>query len=352
LSFLNRCISPLGYFFQIVIIGIVVASLTSLAVGISPLKTMSAYWSGAFMNLNNLAITLNKSSLILFAALAVAIPLRGGLFNVGGEGQIYLGGLTAALVGIYLKGLPTPLPLIFAVAAGIAVGAAWGWVAGIIKVKRKVHEVVTTIMLNYVALYLVDFLVRGPFSVGYGMARTAKITENASLPSLTIAGGATILSPGIFFAVGLCVLYGWYMKNKPQGYEVRILGESRDAATYAGIDYKSYYVRLMVIGGMLAGLGGAIDLTGVHRTFYAGSFSGYGYDGLAAAFLSKCHPVGLVVASVFLASLRSADRYFQLYADISPNITLIIEAVLVFIVSGKYILRKLDVGRKSKAEGT
>ncbi len=335
---------------QIVIIGIVVVSLISCLAGLSPLKVMSAYWFSAFMNLNNLAITLNKSALILFAALAAAIPLRGGLFNAGGEGQIYLGGLSAALVGFYLKELPTPLPLIFAVAAGIGMGAAWGCIAGIIKVKRKVHEVVTTIILNYVALYLVDFLVRGPFCAGYEMARTARISESASLPALTIAGGSAILSPGILLAVGLCVLYGWYMKNKPQGYEVRIIGQSRDAATYAGIDYKYYYVRLMVVGGMLAGLGGAVDLTGVHRTFYAGSFSGYGYDGLAAALISKCHPVGLVIASVFIASLRSADRYFQLCTDISPNITLIIEAALVFLVSGKYIVRKLEIGKKSTNE--
>lgn len=298
------------------------------------------------MSLNSLAITLNKSALILFAALAAAIPLRGGLFNVGGEGQLYLGGFVAALVGIYLKGLPGPLPFIFAVTAGVAVGAAWGWVAGIIKVKRGVHEVVTTIMLNYIALYFVDFLVRGPFCAGYGLARTAKISQGACLPSLTIAGGATIFSPGIFLAAGLCVLYGWYIKNTPQGYEVRIIGESRDAAIYSGINYNYYYIRLMVLGGMLAGLGGAVDLTGVHRTFYAGFSSGYGYDGLAAAFLSKCHPGGLVIASVFLASLRSADRYFQLYANISPNITLIIEALLVFLVSGKYLVRKLEIGKK------
>ncbi|MFH1076609.1 MAG: hypothetical protein V1753_07200 [Pseudomonadota bacterium] len=281
-----------------------------------------------FSAIENIIIVLNNTALILFASLATAIPLQAGLFNLGVGAQLVVGGVVASLI-VSLQGMPWPLTLFFALSGGVVTAASLGLIPALLKARHGTHEAVSSLILNCAVFCLVQLPVK----------EMPKATLTALLPGIAIKDGC-VLSPAIFFALALCAFYGWWMKNTIAGYEIRVLSKNHNAARYGGIDPQRYWILLMLVAGMVAGLGGALDITGSGMAATFDLYSGYGYDGFTAAIISQGCPISLAVSSLFLGILRSALQFLSIDPDYSSSMILIIEAMLVFfILSGKQFVR-------------
>jgi simple sugar transport system permease protein len=281
----------------------------------------------------------------------VALSYQAGLLNIGCEGQLTLGALTTATVAVLMPAEPGGLTTLAAVMAGSLMGGLWALPVIWLREKRGVHEVISSLLLNYVAIYLADYLVRGPLGDGTAMARTAEIPAAAAMVPWGQAGTAGItLAP--FVALFLTLLFQVWVYRTTWGYEVRAIGINALAAARAGITVTRWSAVVFSGSGVLAGLAGALEVAAVHHRFYAAFSPGYGFDGIAVAFLVKGIPGWLWLSSLLLATLRAADKWLQIILDISPNAVLVIEAVILLAVTcqihGGRLLERLHAVSISK----
>ncbi len=325
------------------ILALLAASLVALAVGKSPWLCFASLWQGALGTPGNLAGTLIKATPLFLTGLAVAIAFKGGLFNIGGEGQLYMGAISAAYLGTLFPHLPSwlylPLILLLSLSAGAVV---WGLIAGWLKSSRGVHEVVSTIMLNYIAIYLTDYLANGPLSSGPYSTKTKAVVESARLGviwDLVIVH----LSWGLPLALLSCLLVYVFFKHSLAGYELRAFGASPAAAECGGIKKSSQILLSMGLSGACAGLAGALIVLGQQHTFYAQFSPGYGYDGIAVALLAGNQPLGIIPAALFFGGLRSADRWMQLKVGMPKELVFIIQGTVILFVGLDKVLPRLSI---------
>lgn len=315
---------------------LLLALITGIGLGVvvlhDPLTMILAIWQGAWGSIESAAATLTKTTPLLLTGLAVAIAHRTGLLNIGCEGQLTLGALAAASVAIGGARLPSLILLPVAVASGALVGAIWAWPAVWLRQHRGVHEVISTLLLNYVAIYVAEYLVRGPLGDGSAMGRTPAVPEQAILPPLVEFGTLGITAAPIAALLLALLAQAWFSWSI-WGFEATAVGSNSLAAERAGINADRWRTRLFVISGGLAGLAGAVEVLAVHHRFYAAFSPGYGFDGITVAFLVKGSPGWLWLSSLLLATLRSADKWLQLALGISPNVILILVAMLLLAVS-------------------
>ena len=320
------------------ILSLGISCLIVSLLGKSPLLFLQLLWKGSFGTGANFALTLIKTTPLIFTGLSVALGFRGGLFNIGAEGQLYMGGITAAYLGYSLSGLPPSLHISLSLIGGFFMGALWGFIPGWLKAKRRVHEVINTIMLNYIAIYLTTALVRGPLSSGEYTLRTKQIAKTAFLGTLW-QKGANELSWGIILALLFCFALYFFLFRTIWGYEIRAVAFNPEAAQRSGISpAKNIMLTLSLCGG-LAGIGGAIEVSGLHHCFYGQFSPGYGYDGIAVALLAKNHPLVVILTAIFIGALRTADRLLQVEGGIPKDIIIIIQALIIFFILGDKFLR-------------
>ncbi len=303
--------------------------------GGDPAEALVALVVGAFGSAEGVASTLMKATPLMLVGLGVAFALRAGLFNIGGEGQLYVGGGAAAAVGAWLN-LPWAFHLPLTLLAGACAGGVWGAIPGWLKARRGVHEVINTIMLNYVAIYLTDYLVNGPMAAGVAVSQTRPIAGTAVLPLLWSVPPAGV-GWGLGIALALCGLCHVLLFDTPFGYEVRAVGQSSEASRSGGIDVGRVTVRALALSGALAGLAGAVEVCGVHRTLYAQFSPGYGFDGIAVALLARNHPLGVIPAALLFGGLRTADRFLQLSAGVPRDLVVILQALVILFVGAEYV---------------
>jgi ABC-type uncharacterized transport system permease subunit len=304
----------------------------SLVITRAPFAIVAAFYQGAWGNMAAALTTLNKITPLMLTGLAVALTYRVGLLNIGCEGQLTLGALAAASFAVALRGFPPLLLAPLTLGAGALAGAVWAYPAVWLRQRRDIHEVISTLLLNYVALFLADYLVRGPLGDGSAMARSPEIPVGAAWPLILEVGTAGItLAP--FMVLLLSLLVQVWLSRTVWGFEVTATGTNMAAAQRAGIAVQAWRRRLFVASGALAGLAGALEVVAVHHRFYAAFSPGYGYDGITVAFLVNACPGWLWVSSLLLASLRAADKWLQLALGISPNVVWIIAAVLLLAVT-------------------
>ncbi len=309
------------------------ATFLLLAVsGYPPVRAFRILIEGSWGNAAGLALLLTKSMPLILTGLAVAIPFRAKLFNIGGEGQLYLGGISAAIVGTTVAGLPSAVHLPLTIGIGVCAGALWGAFAGFLRAKRGVHEVIGTILLNFIALYLVNYLVLGPLSAGEGIGRTHFLSPSATLWSLPFPGNNSVPT-GLFVSAGCALCCQWLLYRTQLGWNTRAIGENPVASKYAGIRIHGYMIGVMAFAGALAGLAGALETSGVHRTFFAKFSSSYGFDGIAVAFMAQAEPWAIIPAALFLATLRTADQALQFELGVPREMVLILEGVLIVLVA-------------------
>jgi ABC-type uncharacterized transport system permease subunit len=284
--------------------------------------------------------TLVEAAPLLFAGLSVTLAFRAGLFNIGGAGQLLVGAAAAATVGLHVD-LPRALHLPLALAAGAAGGALWGGLAGFLKARTGAHEVITTIMLNFIAFRLVDYLLStDPFlREGRNDPITPPMPESARLPT---TGGELDVHLGLVLAVLAAVGVAWLLQRTTVGFRMRAVGANHDAAAYAGMAVASTYVLSMAIAGGLAGLAGTTNLLG--RPSYSligGFYAEIGFDAIALALLARANPYGVIGSSFLFGALRAGARGMQAATGTPVDIIVVIQALIILFVAAPSLIRAI-----------
>jgi ABC-type uncharacterized transport system permease subunit len=284
----------------------------------------------------------------IFAGLAVALGFRAGLFNIGAEGQVGVGWLASVLVGVKFPDLPPIILLPLAIAAGAVAAGLWAGIAGVLKARTGAHEVITTIMLNYVSYRLMAWLLCGPLEATQGTCRTKDIVEGAFLPRF-LPHPAT-LHWGFFLALLAALAVGWYLFRTTWGFELRVVGANPSAARYGGMKVGRTFVVTMFLSGCLAGLAGVSQGLGITHNIALGFQSGYGFDSIALALLGKSHPAGVVAASILFGVLRAGASRMQSIAGVPTEIVQIVQAMVIIFIAAPAIIQTLYRLRKVKPE--
>jgi simple sugar transport system permease protein len=337
----------LAVFTAIILGGIVIA-----VVGGNPFAAYSGLFEGAFGSVKAISETTVWATPYIFAGLAVAVAFKGGLFNIGAEGQLALGALGAAWIGYALPGmlgfaLPIYIHLPLAMLAGMLFGMVWGAIPGALKAYTGAHEVINTIMMNYIALNLVSFLLNGLMkdkSPSNVIARTPEIAVSARIP--VIFDGLR-MHWGFVLALVVAFLIWWLLWKTTLGFEIRSVGLNPDAAKYAGINYKRIMTLTLAISGMLAGLAGTIEVTALNYRHELGFSTGYGFDAIAIALLGKTHPLGVVFAAILFAAMRNGATRMQFLTQIPVDIISVIQALILLFVAADAIVRYIYRIRQS-----
>jgi ABC-type uncharacterized transport system permease subunit len=309
-----------------------------------PSEIIAAFQSGDLQQIY-IAIYPITESLVaatpyIFAGLSVALGFRAGLFNIGAEGQIFLGAIFAAFVGYSLKGLPMIIHLPLAFLAGAVGGGLWGFIPGWLKAKTGAHEVINTIMLNYIAFRLSDWLLTGPMQrPGSANPVSPTIEEAAKLPAFF--GSPVRLHLGFIVALLVAWLVHWFLFKTRWGFNLRTVGANPNAARYAGINVFTGIVVAMSLAGALAGMAGSNEVLGVNYNLAMAFSSGYGFDAIALALLGNSTPLGVVLASLLFGALRNGATKMQLVAGIPIDIISIIQAFVLVFAAAPIIIRTI-----------
>lgn len=318
-----------------IISALILGAIVILAMGLDPINAYQNLIKGSLGSVNAIGETLVKTTPLLFTGLSYALARRCGLFNLGAEGQLYMGGFLASVVGIYIKGLPIFIHLPLALAAGFIGGGLWGLLAGWLKLRFGASELITTIMLNYVATHWVSFLVTGPMIEPPGnFPQSAQMAVTAQLPRI-VAG--TRLHLGLIIALLGIVFYYWFLWKTTIGYETRVVGENPEAAQYAGMDTSRRALLAMFIAGGFAGLAGCSEILGVQQRLFQNFSPNYGFDGIAVALLGQNTPIGILLSGILFGVLRSGANMMQMAAKVPIALIYIIQALVIMFVVGSDI---------------
>ncbi|NPV81152.1 MAG: ABC transporter permease [Firmicutes bacterium] len=321
-----------------VLLAALLGSLLMMVAGVSPLTGYGALLKGAFGNSRKIADTLMYSSPLIFTGLAVSLAMRAGVFNIGAEGQLYVGGIMAAWVGFSIHGLPGFLHLPLAILAGMLGGGVWGLIPGLLKAKFGAHEVVTTIMMNYISYSLTNYLVVGPWKAPGGTPKTPDVLTTARLGTLV---PYSRLNYGLILALLTTLAVYVLLWHTILGYRIRAVGKNPNAARYGGIRIDRIIVAAMGLSGALAALAGIERVLGVYGSFYNAFSPGYGFEGIAVALLGRTHPLGVVAAALLFGALNSGGFQMNLATNIPVDLITILQATIIFMVTADFGLHKL-----------
>jgi len=296
----------------------------------------SALFQGAVGSDRGIINTLTFAAPLLLAGLGVGLAFRAGLFNIGATGQFLMGALASVAVGTAVQDLPAPVAIPLALLAGIAAGAAWGFIPGILKATSGAHEVVTTIMLNFVAISVVAAVVSGPLDQPGSPSPITDDVGNAALPIILGRNGHTGIVLALLAAVGM----HWLLYRLTLGFEIRAVGANPDAARMAGMRPAFIIVLTMCIAGALAGAAGSIVLLGVTQSMTASFGTSVGFDSIAVALLGRSNPLGIVLAALLFGGMRAGAPLMQISAGIPAELVDVLQAViLLFLVATPYLFR-------------
>lgn len=334
ISGVTRLISiPILAVFTALLIGAIII----WASGGDPITGYIGLWEGSLGKTRSLSETVVAATPYMFAGLAVALGFRGGLFNIGVEGQLFMGSICAAGVGYAITGLPWIVHMPLALLAGCLGGALCAGIPGWLKAKVGAHEVITTIMINYIAISFTNWLVTGPMQDPNTIVpQTRKILPSATLPPLFANYRAHW---GSILALLVAVLVYWLLWKTVLGFEIRTVGASGTAAQYAGISVSRNIVLTMLLSGALAGAAGAIDVIGLNRYFAPGFSIGYGFDSIAVAVLGQNHPLGVIPAAFLFGAMNNGAGLMQLRTQAPVFIISVIQALILMFVAAEEIVR-------------
>jgi general nucleoside transport system permease protein len=309
-----------------VVVALIIAAPVFVATGAAPGEAYSALWEGSFGSLRAFGDVLNRADTFLLLGLGIAIAIRAGFFNVGAEGQLWVGALGGTLVAIYLSG-PAALIIPLALVAGFVFGALWSLLVALLKIFFQVDELISSLMLNYVAILLIGYLTFGPIQA-YRAGQTERIPTEYYLPTLI---PDTRVHVG--FLIGLAAVVGlWLLLYRTTfGYEIRTVGGNPDAARYAGISANKVIVRVSLIGGGLCGVAGANAILGVQHVLLSTFSTGFGYTAIAVALLGGLGPFGVLAAAVLFGALEIGASNMQYVADVPAALSGLIEGMILVL---------------------
>jgi simple sugar transport system permease protein len=348
------------------IIGGIIIAVTDIDTleiwGESPGEAFRLTWNGIFDAYKALFVgslgspraiseTLFAAAPLILAGLAVAVGFQAGLFNIGVNGQMHIGGMVALWVGFTLD-LPAVLHILLALVGAIIGGAVWGGIAGLLKARTGAHEVITTIMLNFIALFLVDYLLKT--SIFQATGRNDPISQPAN-PSATFPTliGDYRLNIGFLIALGAVAFVWWLMYRTTLGFEFRAVGFNPDGGRYAGMNVAWVYVSVMAVSGALAGIAGANQTLGLEPYRGISNFAGtIGFDAIALALLGRSHPIGVLVAGLLFGALRAGGREMQGVAGIPIDLVLVLQALVIVLIAAPELVRAIYRIKTPEQEAT
>ncbi len=332
-----------------IILGLIVGAILMLVAGYDPLIAYGALFRSGFLDTYGMGESIRTLTPLIFTGLAVALAFRTGLFNIGVEGQLIVGQLAAVIVALKLD-LPPGLHATVAVLAGGLAGGLWAFLPGLLKAIRGVHEVITTIMMNFIALYLSNVLVRTWLTSGADS--TDPIPQSASLKMAFLSewfGGARIHF-GFFIALFMALVMYLLLWRTTWGYQMRAVGFNPDASEYAGINVRKNIILSMMISGSFAGLAGAGEVLGTYEYhFIQDAFSGIGFDGIAVALLGANTPIGVLLSSVLFGVLTFGGSEMQYDAQVPFEVIRVVFAAIILFVAANvtsWFLERFRLGRK------
>ena len=326
------------------VIALVVGVLLLFLLGTDPIEAYSALIQGALGNISGITQTLTKATPLLLVGLGICIAFRGGVINIGGEGQIVVGALAATAFGVGFRDLPALVLLPLTLISGAVAGLIWGGIPGLLKARLGVNEILTTVMMNQIALRLMNFLLRGPMldpehvAAGTSIPQSAALPESIWLPRLV---PRTLFHSGAILAVLLALAVYFLLWRTTIGYRIRAVGLNPHASRYAGIPVAKYVTLSLALSGMLCGLAGAVEVLGVHHRMLEGLSGGYGFSGIVAALFGKLHPLGAIPASALFGALLVGADKMQRAVQVPSALAIALQGLVVlFVVSSDLYVRR------------
>jgi simple sugar transport system permease protein len=344
---------PAGAILLSLVVGaIVMVASSPLAVGsfdpALPLRTYGAIIEGSLLSVNGLVDTVVAATPLILVGLAVGVGFKAGLFNIGGQGQFLVGAVAAAAVGSLLAHQPPAIAVSLSVLAGALLGGLYGFIPGFLKAYTGAHEVVTTIMLNYIAIQIISYLITGPFRAeGASFARSPDVL-NAGLPVFLNAGTGHEGHVGILVIPIVVPLISWLLYRSTLGFEVRTVGASPDAARYAGMNPRLLIVFALTLGGLLSGLGGAIEILGVSGHMPAAYATNVGFDAITVALLGRATPGGILFSGLLLGAMRAGAPLMQVKAGVPIQMIDLLQGVILFFLTADVIVRYVFRARQAR----
>ena len=343
-GFLRSALDAILIPFLAILTAVVLGGIIIISVGGNPFLAYYGLIQGSFGSAKALSETAVWATPFIFAGLAVALAFKGGLFNIGAEGQLALGATFSALIGYALpEWLGYDIPLIIhlplTIILGMTAGAIWAAIVGFLKAYTGGHEVINTIMMNYIALNTISYLLNGPMkdrNPNNVIARTPLIADSARMPE--IIDGFRI-HWGFVLALLIAFLVWWILNKTTLGFEIRTVGANPDAAKYAGMNVKKVIIITMALSGALAGMAGSLEVTGLNFRHELGFSIGYGFDAIAIALLGKSHPLGVVLASILFAAMRNGATRMQYLTQLPVDLISMLQALILLFVAADAIIR-------------
>jgi ABC-type uncharacterized transport system permease subunit len=320
-----------------VLVALLIGAVMLVILKADPIAAYTALINGAAGSVSGITQSLVKATPLLLVGLGICIAFRANVINIGGEGQIILGALMATWFPLTFHTWPGALLIPATLIMGFLAGAAWGFVPGILKARLNVNEILSTIMMNSIALQLMNMLLRGPLmdptgiAAGTFLAQSARLPQQVWLPRLV---PQTLLHAGVILAVALAVVVYIFLWRTTIGYRIRAVGLNPQASRYSGINVPMYQALSMTLAGGFSGLAGAIEVIGVQHRLLEGITSGYGFTGIVAALLGSLHPLGLIPASILFGGLLVGAAQMQRTVQVPSALIDAILGLVVLFVSG------------------
>lgn len=314
-----------------ILLSLVITSIIMIATGNNLVEAYCALFDGAFGSKNAIADTLAKTVPLIFVGMACAFSNKGGIFNIGCEGQLYSGALAAAVTAIFMQGLPAVFVIPATFIMGILAGMLVGGLNGLLKAKWQINEVLVAIMLNYIMRYLTSYFVHGPLKdPKANVAQTVAVNENYMLTKLV---PKTQLTTALLLALVIAVLMYFFFKKTRTGFNIRAVGENRLAAQASGIAMSSTIILTMAVSGGLAALTGVTEVLGKTGKFVDGFSPGYGFTGIAVAVLGRNNPAGVLLSALLFGIMDSGAMKMSYVAGVSSNMIKVMQGLVILFVA-------------------
>jgi len=323
------------------LVAIAIGAILVAALGYNPVSVYGSLISGAFGSLGNLGNTLTASLPLIIIGLGIALSFQSGLFNIGADGQYWIGATAAVWVGYHFTSLPGWLHMLLCLAAGMVAGALWaGVIPGLTKAFVGAHEVITTMMMSYIAILFARYLIEGgPMQEKGYIPQSPLIASNTQFPYFTQGFARSQLSPISMLIAALAVLAAWFLLYKTTlGFSLRSVGLNPRAAKYAGIRVKLYIIIALALSGLFAGLAGAVQMLGVDHQLLDGFSSNYGYTAIVVALLARNNPLAVVISGLFFGALTTGGQNMQIVSNVPASLTNVLTGLIIFFVGCERII--------------
>ena len=342
-------VAKLIYSFAAVVLSLLLATVVMLIAGYDPLRAFGAMLNGAFGSANAIANTLSKSIPLMFTGFAFAVANKGGIFNIGGEGQLYLAALASAVTALALNGLPRIVVLVAAILAGMLAGGAVGALIGAIKAKMRINEVIVAIMINYIVSLFTSYMVNGPLKAENSMTAQSEAISNNYLFATIIPRSQ--LTTALYLGLAFAVLIFFLFRSTRMGFNIRAVGENPNAAASSGINIAATTIGVMAFSGMLAGLAGVTEVLGKYGRFIDGFSPGFGFTGIAVAVLGSNNPFGILLTSLLFGALEAGSMKMSYVANVSTNMVMVIQGLVILFVATPEIVSQIVRRKRGTRNG-